>query len=569
MNWITELWFAGEGVKESTQVAHGVLMLGLIIAIGLAIGSIQIRNIGLGIAGVLFAGIAFGHYGLTINHEVLGFLREFGLILFVYAIGVQVGPGFLASLKKEGLKLNLMAASIVILGAITTLIIAKVVGIEIPVAVGMYSGAVTNTPSLAAATQAIKEMPNLTTSIAAAHGDPSNLPGMGYAIAYPFGVIGIIVTMLLSRAIFRINVQKEVDQIAEQNQSAAPPLEALNLEVKNPNLNGMEVKNLPMVHDSKVVISRIMRNGQVTVPKPATVLQEGDVLVTVGPPDELENLRVVVGDHADVDVRELPSNIVTQKIVVTKNQVLGKSIQELDLSHRLHVNITRVIRAGMQFTPKSGVRLQFGDTVVAVGEPGQIEKVAKELGNSVKKLDHPQIVPVFVGIALGVLLGSIPLQLPGMPAPVKLGLAGGPLVMAIILSIWGKVGPLIWYLPVSATTMMKELGIVIFLACVGLKSGDGFVQSLVGGGWQWMLWAALITIVPLVIVSLFARIVYKMNYATLCGLLAGSMTDPPALAFAGSATGSEYPSLSYATVYPLVMLLRVVAAQILVLFFAK
>jgi putative transport protein len=412
-------------------------------------------------------------------------------------------------------------------------------------------------------------MPNLTTNIAAAKGDPSALPGMGYAIAYPFGVIGIILTMLMSRAIFRINVEKEVEALAAEQQASAPPLEAVNLQIKNPNLNGLEVKNLPVVHDSKVVISRVMRNGEVTVPQAATVVQEGDVLVTVGPPEELERLRVVVGDRAEVDVRELPSNVVTQKMVVTKNQVIGKSIQELDFSQRYQVNITRIIRAGVQLTPKSGVRLQFGDTVLAVGESDQITKVANELGNSVKYLDHPQIIPVFVGISLGVLLGSIPLQLPGMPAPVKLGLAGGPLVMAIILSSWGKVGPLIWYLPVSAITMMKELGIVIFLACVGLKAGNGFVESLVGGGWVWMLWAALITVLPLIIVTLVARLYYKVNYTTLCGLLAGSMTDPPALAFAGSATNSEYPSLSYATVYPLVMLLRVVSAQIIVLFFAR
>ena len=568
MNWLLDLWFAGENVKESTQVAHAVLILSLVVALGLALGSLQVRGVGLGIAGVLFAGILFGHYGLTIDHTIMGFLREFGLILFVYAIGVQVGPGFLASLKKEGLKLNLLAASIVLLGAVTTLIVAKLAGIEIPVAVGLYAGGVTNTPSLAAATQALKEMPDLTTHIAAAKGDPSALPGMGYAIAYPFGVVGIILTMLLSRLAFRINVSKEVDEIAAQQESAAPPLEAVNLHVKNPNLHGMEVKHLPLVEDSKVVISRVLRNGQVTVPKPATVLQEGDVLVTVGPPAELEKLRIVVGDRAEVDVRELPSHIATQKILVTKNEVLGKSIQELDFSQRLHVNITRVFRAGVQLTPKSGVRLQFGDTVLAVGEPGQIDKVEQELGNSLKHLDHPQVIPVFVGIALGVLLGSVPLQVPGMPAPVKLGLAGGPLVMAILLSSLGKIGPLIWYLPGSANTMMKELGIVLFLACVGLKSGDGFVHSLVGG-WQWMLWAALITLLPLLVVALIARLVYKINYATLCGLLAGSMTDPPALAFAGSATNSEYPSLSYATVYPLVMLLRVVSAQIIVLFFAR
>jgi putative transport protein len=569
MNWLYDLWFAGEGVKESTLVAHSILILGLVVALGLALGSLQIRGIGLGIAGVLFAGIGFGHFGLTIDHAVIGFLREFGLILFVYAIGVQVGPGFVASLKKEGLKLNLMAASIVILGAITTVIIAKIAGIEMPVAVGLYSGGVTNTPSLAAAQQALGQVGEVTTNIAAVKGDVSKLPGMGYAIAYPFGVVGIILTMLLSRLAFRVNVPKEVETLALQQQAEAPKLATLNLQVKNPNLDGMEVQALPILDDSNVVVSRVMHNGQVKVAEPATKVQQGDVLLTVGPPEELEKLRILVGDQADVDVREVESNVTAQKIVVTKNKVLGKRVDELDFARRFKVNITRIIRAGVQLTPRSGARLQFGDTVLAVGEPERIDEVTKELGNSVKKLDHPQIIPIFVGIALGVLLGSIPVQLPGMPAPVKLGLAGGPLVMAIVLSSWGKVGPLIWYLPSSAVTMMKELGIVIFLACVGLKAGDGFVASLMGGGWQWMLWAALITLLPLFVVALVARLVYKLNYATLCGLLAGSMTDPPALAFAGSATNSEYPSISYATVYPLVMLLRVVSAQIIVLFFVK
>lgn len=553
MDWFSDL-LTGEGA------AHTIFILALITVSGLALGQLKVRGIGLGIAGVLFAGLAFGHFGLRINHEVLEFLREFGLILFVYAIGVQVGPGFMASLKRQGALLNGLAAAIVVSGALMTLLVAYLGKIPMPIAVGLFSGATTNTPSLAAAQQALRELPNGAANV--------SLPGVGYAVAYPFGIAGIIFTMLLARAAFRVNVNQEVAALAAEQQSQTPSLTRRNLRVSNANLNGLEVKNIPALGESGVVFSRLMRGGVVQSVQAHTVLQEGDILLSVGTPEQLDKLRLVIGEEAHEDVFKVPAALQFEKILVTQKRVAGKTVRELDLSGH-GVTITRILRAGIELTPGPDVHLQFGDTVRAVGTRQDLDYAAQELGNSVKELNHPQIIPVFVGIVLGVILGSLPIQLPGMPAPVKLGLAGGPLLAAIILSSWGKAGPLVWYLPASAIAMTRELGIILFLACVGLKSGEQFVPALLGGGWQWMLWAALITLVPLLLVALYARLVYKMNYATLCGLLAGSMTDPPALAFAGNATDSEFPSLSYATVYPLVMLLRVVAAQILVLFFAR
>lgn len=551
-------WFGNLLTGDDT--AHAVFALAVIAVSGLALGKIKIRGIGLGIAGVLFSGLAFGHFGLAVNHDVLEFLREFGLILFVYAIGVQVGPGFVTSLKRQGALLNGLAAAIVISGALVTLLVSWAGKIPIPIAVGLFSGATTNTPSLAAAQQALRELPN-----GAAN---AGMPGVGYAVAYPFGIAGIILTMLLTRAVFHISVPQEVNELKTEQETWAPPLVRRSLRVTNANLDGLFVKNVPAMAETGVIFSRLMHNGQVQAVQSQTVLHQGDTLLGVGTPEKLDELCLVMGEEAPEDVAEIPAALQSEKIIITQNRVVGKTVRELGLSAQ-GVTITRIERAGLELTPGPNVPLQYGDTVRAVGKRADLDAAAQQLGNSLKDLNQPQVLPVFVGIALGVVLGSIPFQLPGMSAPVKLGLAGGPLLAAIILSGCGKTGPLVWYLPSSAISMMRELGIILFLACVGLKSGEKFVPALLNGGWQWMLWAGLITLVPLLTVAVYARLVCKMNYATLCGLLAGSMTDPPALAFAGNATDSEYPSLSYATVYPLVMLLRVVAAQILVLFFAR
>lgn len=554
------LWLQKLLVEESA--AQTVLMLSLVAAVGLMFGQIKIKNIGLGIAGVLFAGLLAGHVlgrkHIELNQHVLEFAREFGLILFVYTIGVQVGPGFFASLRKQGLPLNLMAGGIVIFGAIIAVIIHKGFGVDLPAAVGLFSGATTNTPSLAAAQQAMKDIPNLSP-------DLIKVPGMAYAVAYPFGIIGIILVMLIIRAAFKISPQAESELLDKLNASSNPQLGSINLEVRNPNLDGLPINKIPTLAEDGVVISRVMHGSTTKLAKADTIIHSGDVILAVGTPDRLEQLKLIVGVEAHVDIRQTSTNLHTKRVMVTHSSVLGHTVAELGIREKFGVNVTRVLRSGVEMPPLHA-RLQFGDSLTVVGETGSIRRAGLELGDSQKHLNHPQIIPMFVGIILGVLLGSIPVALPGLPAPVKLGLAGGPLVVAILLSRLGHFGPLVWYMPQSANIAIREVGIVLFLACVGIRSGDRFIPTLTeGGGLWWMAYGALITFVPLIVVALIARIMLKVNYLSLCGLLAGSMTDPPALQFAHSFTGSDAPSVSYATVYPLVMLLRVLSAQIMVL----
>lgn len=555
MSWLSDLF-----ASSHASVAHSILVLGLVIACGLFVGSLRFKNLTLGVAGVLFAGIAFGHFGLGISPEVLEFAREFGLILFVYTIGMQVGPGFFSSLKRQGLRLNLLAAAVVALGAFFTVAIHLFGKVEFPAAIGMFSGATTNTPSLAAAQQAMQDK--------ALSDDLRALPGLGYAISYPFGVLGIILTMMLLRSVFRIDVAKESQVFLSSQAAQAPDLGRVNLEVQNPNLDGLALDDVPFPKDSGVVVSRILHAGRVESVTPETRLARGDVVLAVGPKDKLDQLRIVVGAASPHDLATLPSALTSKRLIVTHKEVIGRPVTEVnDSMRRFGVTLTRVARADIELPVSDEVRLNFGDQVLAVGEPASIDKAAHELGNQPKALNHPMLVPVFVGIALGVVVGSAPLSFPGAPAAVKLGLAGGPLLVAIALSRIGKVGPLVWYMPISANFMLREVGISLFLACVGLKSGDRFVATLLqGDGFKWMALAALITLGPLLVVGLFARLVLKLNYLSLCGLLAGSMTDPPALAFVTQATGSEGPSIAYATVYPLTMFLRVLFAQFLVIY---
>lgn len=556
MEWLVEL-FKGE------SVAHSLLIISLVAALGVFLGSLKIRGIGLGIAGVLFSGLIFGHFHYTIDPHVMEFVREFGLILFVYTIGMQVGPGFVASLRRQGLPLNIMAACIVFLGAVITVGIVYLAGIDMSVAVGLFAGATTNTPALGAAQQALKNLPSLPE-------EALKMPGLGYAVAYPFGIIGIISTMYLVRTVFRIKPGDEATAFSKEMQSSAHKVTPTNLVVTNANLNNLPIKDIPGLDESGIVISRILKGKEVQLATPDTLLHSGDVILAVGTPDKIKAFQVVIGHPADVDIRTLPSHLTTRRLIVTQKRVLGKTLDEIDLHDQFGVTVTRVSRAEIEFTPNSNFRLQFADTLLVVGEAEDIDRAAHELGNSPKQLNHPQIVPIFVGIALGVILGSWPVHLGSIPAPVRLGLAGGPLLVAIFLSRIGRIGPLIYYMPLSANFMLREVGIVLFLACVGLKAGDKFVATLMSGpGFYWMGLAALITVIPLIIVGFVARIIYKLNFMSLCGILAGSMTDPPALAFANSIAASDAPSISYATVYPLTMLLRVLSAQMLVLLFMQ
>lgn len=543
------------------SVAQAVFVFGLVIALGLGFGSLRFRGIRLGVAGVLFSGILFGHFGIKVNEEILEFAREFGLILFVYTIGMQVGPGFFASLRRQGLGLNLVAAAIVGGGVLITALLIWFGGVPVPAAIGIFSGATTNTPSLAAAQQALREVAGL-------NPESLKLPGLGYAVAYPFGILGIILTMLVIRFAFRLHPSSEAAEYEKHHHREHPKLEVIDVEVQNPNLNGIMLKKIPGFGHYPVVVSRIFHAGDLAVAQPETVVYTGDVLRLVGTREKLEEFMLTVGRESKIDLGTVKSPITVRRVIVTRPDAAGKSLAELDARKRFGITVTRITRSEVEFIPSSDLEFHLADSLIVVGEQSAVQRFAEEMGDTPKELDHPQVIPIFIGIALGILLGSFPVSLPGFPAPIRLGLAGGPLLAAIVFSRIGKIGKLIWYMPASANFIVREVGIALFLACVGLRAGDKFVSTLLqGDGFYWMACGAAITALPLLVAGIAARLFGKMNYLTLCGLLAGSMTDPPALAYAGQLASSNAQMVSYATVYPLVMILRVLSAQILVLFF--
>ena len=559
MQWLNQL--------SSTQpVAWAVLVLSLIGSFGLMIASVKVRGVGLGIAGVLFAGIIVGHFGFHIEKEILEFVREFGLILFVFTIGLQLGPGFFASLRKQGLKLNALAVFVVLLGVATTLLVAnKLLGIDLVAALGLLCGATTNTPSLGAVQQTLATM-------SSAVADKAALPALAYAVAYPGGVFGIILSLLTLRFIFRINPEQEAEAYRAEQRKGIEPVERMNILVQNANLEGMTIGDIPGRGEINVVVSRVKRSGaaEVQTATDHTVLHQGDIVLAVGSRRHLKKFRIIIGLESDVNLSKSPGRVVTRKIVVTRREILGRSIDELGLDERFGVTVTRVARADIEMTALPEMNLQFGDLVQVVGDEEAITKVTKELGNSVRALNETNFIPIFVGIALGVLLGTLPIYFSGMPVPVRLGIAGGPLLLAIVLSRIGRIGPLVWYMPANANTAFRELGIVLFLACVGLKAGEKFFSTVfTNEGLNWLAGGFAITVLPILIVGIVARAFFKMNFTAISGLLAGSMTDPPALAFANAVCRSDAPSVAYATVYPLTMLLRIVVVQILVLVFCR
>ncbi len=558
MDWLVDLF-------QTESVAHTVLVLMLVSSIGLALGRIRVGGVSLGIAWVMFTGIVFGHFGLGGDHTLLHFVREFGLILFVFTIGMQVGPSFFATLRRNGLPLNLAAAGVVGLGvAIAVAQWAWFMGSDpgsIPAAVGLLSGATTNTPSMASGIAAVDDLARRGGAVADFSGGATI--GSAYAIAYPLGILGVLLTMIAVRAVFRVDLAHERQQLAARQ--GHDGIDVLNLEVQNPSLAGRRIRDVPTLSDSGVAITRLLRGGAVQLAAQDATLQVGDILTAVGPAPALAQIEIIVGPRTTVDARAVPSDIGVRVVLVSNSNAVGKTINELALREKYGVVLTRIHRAGFELPVTPASRLQFGDRVAAVGDNRSMDSVVQELGDSMRALDKPILGPILLGIALGVIFGSIPIALPGLPAPLKLGLAGGPLVVAILLSRLYRVGPLIWYMPAGANYMLREIGIVLFLACVGLLSGGDFVETFRTHGAQWLLIGALITIVPVAVVGFIARGVFKMNYITLTGLLAGSMTDPPALAFAQSLTGSETPTVSYATVYPLVMLLRVMSTQLIVL----
>lgn len=543
-----------------SDIAITISLLALVAVIGLWIGAWKIRGVGLGIGGVLFGGIIVGHftnqYGLVLDAHTMHFIQEFGLILFVYTIGIQVGPGFFASLRQSGMKLNGLAALIVLVGALSVIVLYKAMDVPLDIILGIYSGAVTNTPSLGAGQQILSElgMNNLTETM-----------GMAYAVAYPFGICGILLTMWLVRLFFKIKIEEEALGFQKESGQDKESLRSMNVKVTNPNLNGLRLIDIPGFDNKDVVCSRLKREENVCVPKADTTIYQGDLLHIVGEIHALKKMRLVIGEEVDVPMTSFSGDLRSERIVVTNEKVLGKRIKGLGIHQKYGVVISRLNRAGVELVPTANTTLQFGDVLHVVGRADLIGHAIAIIGNAEQKLQHVQMLPVFIGIGLGVLLGSIPFYIPGFPVALKLGLAGGPLVVALILARIGSIGKLYWFMPPSANLALREIGIVLFLSVVGLKSGGNFVDTFVNGnGLEWMGYGVIITFVPLMLVGILARLYLKLNYLILCGLLAGSMTDPPALAFANAIKeDSGAAALSYATVYPLVMFLRIISPQLL------
>ncbi|HGO5853680.1 TPA: putative transporter [Mannheimia haemolytica] len=543
-----------------SEIALTVSLLSLVAVLGLWIGHIKIRGVGLGIGGVLFGGLFVSHFmaqfDVKLDAHTLHFIQEFGLILFVYSIGIQVGPGFFASLKHSGLKLNGFAVLIVVISGLLVILIHKFFNVPLPVILGIFSGAVTNTPSLGAGQQVLAELSGESVT---------EIMGMSYAIAYPFGIIGILLSMWLIRVVFRVNVDSEAEAFNQEQNRGREKLSTLNVRLTNPNINGLTLKQLPDFNMHEVAYSRLKRGEDLFIPRVDTVLQVGDILHLVGDEAALRKMQIILGEAVDVSVSTKGTIYRSERAVVTNERVFGKQIRQLMLKGKYDVVISRLNRAGVELIPTGDMTLQFGDVLNLVGRQADIEMVMTIIGNAQSKLQQVQMLPIFIGIGLGVLLGSIPIYLPGFPVALKLGLAGGPLVVALILARIGSFRKLYWFMPPSANLALREIGIVLFLAVVGLKSGGRFLETLLSSeGLEWIVYGAIITFVPLMIVGLIARFYSKVNYLTICGLLAGSMTDPPALAFANEIKdGNGAAALSYATVYPLVMFLRIILPQVL------
>ena len=557
MNWFIELL-----TKHS--VAQTVLIYGLLISIGIILGRIKIFGTSLGVTWILFIGLIASYPGADVNLETVHFLRDFGLILFVYSIGLQVGPGFFSSLKSNALTTNLLAAGVVILGIIITIILMSATGTRVNIMAGVMSGAVTNTPGLGAAQAAINDL-----KIDGMDG--SNMT-LAYALAYPFGVFGIILSFILLKKVFGVNIPREQELHRRLNALSANKVVSFHLNLENEGLHGQQLKTLFELLNERIIVSRMkLADGRIITPTPDTVLDKGDVLLIVAPRHLRKKLNVLVGKPSNVNLKTAPNNILVDRtVVVTRPEVTHKRLGDIAGLHQQEFTLSRLSRAGIEIMPHGDLFLQLGDRVKIVGTQEGVDKATDVLGNSVKKLDVPEIAPIFLGIVLGVLLGSIPFAIPSIPIPVKIGLAGGPLIIALLLSRFGGALYLNNYITYSANLMLRELGITLFLASVGLASGHNLGDAFASGkAWEWMAMGAAITIIPLLVVGFIAHKYFKKTYFETCGLLAGASTDPPALAFAIKTAGNDIPSNTYATVYPLTMILRIVGAQLLILLFAS
>lgn len=558
MNWLQDL------LTNPNSIAHIVALYAFVIAAGVLLGKIKFFGISLGVTFVLFVGILAGHFGFTGNPAILSFVQDFGLILFVFCIGLQVGPSFFSSFKRGGITLNLLAVGIVFLNIAVALILyfALQGRVDIPMMVGILCGAVTNTPGLGAANEALQQLHYQGPEIA-----------MGYACAYPLGVMGIILSMIIIRYICRVDVQRDSDEI-QKEEEANPHMKpyTISLKVQNEALSGKTLSQVQNFLARDFVCTRIIQDGHMITPNANTVLRLGDRMFLVCAEDDSEAIMAFIGPKIEQDwdaTNQQDKPMVSRRILVTQPNINGKTLGELHFSSMYGVNVTRVNRSGMDLFAARQLRLQVGDRVMVVGPQDAIERVANLLGNQLRRLDHPNIITIFVGILCGILFGSLPIAIPGMPTPVKLGLAGGPLIISILIGRFGHKVKLVTYTTMSANLMLREVGLVLFLASVGIKAGENFVQMVVeGDGVLYVGLGFLITFIPLVITGIVARWHHRVNYFTLMGLIAGSNTDPPALAYANQIAGNDAPAVGYSTVYPLTMFLRILTAQLLVLLMA-
>ena len=553
MDWFSSLFFG-------TGIAHSIFVLALAIAVGIFLGAkLKFKGITLGITWILFCAIACSHFGMTLDPLVESFAKDLGLILFVYSIGLQVGPGFFSSFGKGGLRLNMLAASIVVLGCVTAYVIHLLSGTDIATMTGVLFGAVTNTPGLGAAQQTYQDMTGVSNPDIAS----------GYAMAYPLGVVGILFSMLVIRWVFRIKMDKEEEQVKAER-GEIQQVEHYDMKLTNPQIDGLHVRDLGLLTHVTIVVSRVLDiHGNEFMPDAETLLHVGDQVRLV---TDKKNERTVflLGEKADIhwDEQEKNIHLVSQHIVVTKDKINGKQICDLKVRDAFHITITRVRRAGIELLATPELRLQLGDRLTVVGEKEAVEKIAKAFGNSAKKLDAPNLASLFFGIILGVALGSIPFALPGLSQPFKLGIAGGSLIIAILMGAFGTKWHLVTYTTTSANLMIREIGISLFLASVGFGAGKSFIPTLVGGGYVWIGYGVLITLLPLLLIGIVARKWMKLDYFTLMGLIAGSTTDPPALAYATSqSSANDRAAVAYSTVYPLTMFLRVLTGQLMILLF--
>ncbi len=547
-----------------TDIGTILVYLCLTAAVGIAVGKLEVKGIKPGIAGVLFMGIVFAHFkaqggSAPLNAEILHFVREFGLILFIYAIGIDVGPRFLSSFRNDGLTMNMLALGIVLLGFAIAVGLYFFTDAGPAVITGTMCGAVTNTPGLGAAQQA------LSNNIEQAGPAAMEKIGMAYAVAYPFGVLGIILTMIIVRQIFRIKIKSEEEDYFNQlGNNSKRKLESVEITVTNAGLFGKNIDEVQDIFGKELVISRIERGDSFMPVSKNEVLQKGDIIYGVSSVRYINDLQAKIGAVQIGSKKAVSGALAMFNVLVTNRNIAGKTIEQIGIYRRYEANVTRIFRSGMEILPTKTTTLELGDTVRIVGKRDLLPEIQNEIGNSVKELAKPNTIPIFLGIFLGVVLGSIPIFIPGLPAPAKLGLAGGPLIVALILGHKGRIGKLDFYMTPGANSMLRELGIILFLACVGLSSGTNFVQTIADGGYMWMLYGAAITFIPILVVSIIARLM-KFNYLKICGIISGAMTDPPALEYANSLAPVQAQGTAYATVYPLTMFMRILLAQVLIL----